>query len=178
MVVLFDLFLNICLLRRGPQHVPDAEVLLRLCALVYVGLGALTLIFSWVQLDPLRSLIFALLDAMLLAGFAYLTLAQRRLLVRFRQTLTALFGANVLIGVAALPLSIWLRQEWLEQGSPQLPLLLSFVLLAWSLTVTGHILAEALSARRGVGVLYAFAYFSASSLLNALLLPQQGGAAA
>lgn len=174
MGALFDLFFDICLLRKGPQHVPDAEILLRLCAVANVVLAVPALAFGTAQMALPVAFGLALLDLALTAGFVYVLLAQRRLLNRFRQTVTALFGVGVLYALASLPLEFWFSAALGQPGAAELPMLLSIALLLWGLTVNGHVLAEALSVSRAIGVCYAFAFFVVARMLIWLLLPGGG----
>lgn len=172
MAPLVGLFWELCLLRKGPQDVPAAEVLLKLCATVYLLINVVTLTFGVARLGVLVALCLALFELVLLSAFTYVLLSFAGLTARLRQTLTALFGAGALLGVIALPLSLWLRRMFEAEADSGLtfPALLTLLLLLWSLAINGHIISAALARPKTVGVLYALGYFFGSWLLADALL--------
>ena len=105
MRALFDLFLDICLFRKGPQDVPASAMLLKVCALAYALSGFVVLRLSTPSSIAIPQI---LLDLALLAGLLYLALSLRRYPQRFGQTLSALTGVGVLMAVLALPLMVWI----------------------------------------------------------------------
>lgn len=168
MSVLFDLFLDICLFRKGPQHVPASSTLLNLSVLSYGAAGLLLMLASAV---PSRALLLIVLDIALLAGLSYGLLTAAGQWRRFTQTLTALAGTGVLLQLLALPLAIWLARVGPQQPAAALPSLLYLLLLGWSIAVTGHILRHALSIPMALGVLYALGYLIISWGLSDWLAP-------
>jgi GAF domain-containing protein len=173
MRALFELFLDICLLRKGPQHVPDAPVLLRLTAIAY---GLSGLLVSLITLAAPAALFLTLLDLALLSGLTYGLLRFRGYLERLSQTLTALFGAGTLLQLVALPLVIWLTQESVartagQEAMPELPSLLYFFLFGWNIAVLAHIVRQALSFTLGGGLLCALGYILLYWTLSDWLYP-------
>ncbi len=160
-------FLEICLLRRGPQQLPASGLLLAL-ALAAHALSSAAL--SSYQLGAGRALLAGITETALLAVLTGSLLATHRLAARVVQTLTALAGTGALIGVAALPLYGWLaRAAPGAAGGPGLATLLLLGLLAWSLVVAGHILRHALSASLFLGMVIAVVFYWVSiNVLNAL----------
>ena len=155
MRALFDLFVDICLLRKGPQDLPTSAILLKLALGLYLLISLIQLLmFS--QLVP--ALILALLDIALLIGLTYGVLQFFGHGARFVQTLSALAGVGVIIQVLALPIAFSLQREQLEQNATALPVLLWLGLLIWSIVIMGHILQQALSTSRAAGVSLALAY--------------------
>lgn len=155
MRALLDLFLDICLFRRGPQDVPPSEMLLRLCLAAY-GLSYLLLLL--IDVDPPTALLLVVVDLLLLIGLAQAALTLNGYRDRLLQTLTALAGTGTLLQMLSLPVTVWLQQEVARDGIPVLPLLLWFALLIWSIAILTHILRQALSAALGLGLLYALGY--------------------
>ena len=91
MAALFNLFLDLCLLRKGPQDVPASMLLLKLCLLAYGLIGLIVLLLS----TPIPvALLQALLDIVLLSGLLYVGLTLYHHPERFEQTLTALAGSR------------------------------------------------------------------------------------
>ena len=171
MRALFDLFFDICLLRRGPQDVPSAPALLLLCVLIYLGAGYLALLAGVGAAEPGRSLLLALLDLLLLSSMTYSILRALNHSARFTQTLTALTGCGALLQLIALPLGIWFDHANDSGNIAEIPLIFSLALLAWSVVVTAHILRHAFSVAFSAGVAYAFAYVFISWSLADWLLP-------
>jgi len=155
MRALFDLFLDICLFRKGPQQLPPSETLLRLCLAAY-GLSYLLLLLINVELPA--ALLLAATDLLLLIGLTYAALTLNGYRDRLLQTLIALAGAGALLQLLSLPVTVWLQQELARDGIPGLPLLLWFALLVWNIAIITHILRRALSASVGVGLLYTLGY--------------------
>jgi len=153
MRALFELFLDICLFRKGPQDLPAGMALLKLCLLGY-GLSG----FVVLQLSTPApvAILQILLDLVLLAGLLHLALLARRHPRRFEQTLSALTGTGTLMGLLALPVMTWIVGQGPE-GDIQLPLLL-LVLMAWSIAIMAHILRHALDVPVWVGALGALGY--------------------
>ena len=154
MRALFDLFLDICLFRKGPQDVPVSAALLKVCVLAY-ALSS----FVVLRLNTPTSIAIpqALLDLALLTGLLYLVLSLRQCLQRFGQTLSALTGVGVLIALLVLPLMVWvIRQD--PEGDTVLPSILLLGLMGWSIAIMAHILRQALNIPLWVGTLYTIAY--------------------
>jgi hypothetical protein len=158
MRALFHLFLDICLLRQGPQQVPASQLLLRLMLLTYGLSGLLVSLVSLLDHDLFISLLLTLVDIALLAGLTYTVLSLRGYGQRFVQTLTALLGTGTLLQLLVLPVLLWLDQEVVRDGTPELPRLLWFGVFAWSIAIMAHILHHALSVSRWQGLGYSLAY--------------------
>ena len=162
MRALFELFLAICLLRKGPQDVPASPVLLRLTLLSY-GLSGVLIQLQLLDVDLASSLVLTVLNIVLLTGFAYSVLVWRHYPQRFMQTLTALLGTGTLLRLLALLLLLmdqettpadtsgWFRLLW--QGP-----------FVWSIFVMAHILRHAGSTSLAMGVVYTLIYLFLSSM--------------
>ncbi len=162
MRALFDLFLDICLLRRGPQDVPAGMALLKLCLLGY-GLSGLVLLL--LSTPAPVAILQILLDLVLLAGLLHLALLARRHSRRFEQTLSALTGTGTLMGLLTLPVMLWIVRQG-PDGDTQLPSLLLLALMAWSIAVMAHILRHALDVPIWAGALGALGYTFLSWMLT------------
>lgn len=158
MLNIFKLYVDICLLRAGPQDLPATQSVLTLSLLAYTA----TSIALTVTTQSFGSaVVYGLADTLTLAALTYTLLIVRRLPQRLTQTLSALAGTGVVIGLFALPLV-------LVQNAPPLLLLLITV---WSLTVIGHILRHALNVSLPMGILASMGYLLASLALASLLAP-------
>ena len=168
MRALFELFLDICLLRKGPQDVPASPVLLRLTLLSY---GISDVLIPLLDVALPTALALTVLDISLLTGLTYGLLALRDSRPRFRQTLTALLGTGTLLQLLALPLLFLLQQEAVDASAPAWLVLLWLGLFIWSVVIMAHILRQALSTPLGVGVLYSLAYVFLYWTLSGWLQP-------
>ena len=170
MNALFNLFLDICLFRKGPQDVPSSAALLKMCLLGYGLSGVLVLLISTPA--PL-ALLQILLDMVLLSGLLYLALIAYRHPKRFEQTLSALTGTGTLMGLLALPLIVWLAHQD-PSDDTQLPSLLTLLLMVWSIAIITHILRHALNTSIWIRALYALGYTFLSWMLTGWAGPQGG----
>lgn len=154
MRALLNLFLDLCLFRKGPQDVPASPALLKLTLLAYGLSGLLVLLLSTPA--PV-AILKTLLDMVLLVGLLHLTLILYRHPARFEQTLSALAGVGTLMGLLALPLVSWIAQQGAD-GDIELPGLLVLGLMSWNIAVMAHILRHAFDTSIWVGTLYAIGY--------------------
>ena len=170
MSALFELFLDICLFRKGPQDVPASMALLKACLLAY-GLSGLLVLMIGTSLPV--ALLQILLDLVLLGGLLYLALILRRHPKRFEQTLSALTGTGTLMGLLALPLMSWIAHQGADGGG-ELPSALMLALMVWSIAIMAHILRHAFNTSIWAGALYALGYTFLSWTLAGWIGPQGG----
>lgn len=172
MKALFDLFFDICLMRRGPQDLPSSTSLLRVAGVVY---ALVALVLASIGGDMGRAAMQVAIDLAVTIVFVQLVLRIRDRGGRFVQTLTALFGTSALLTAFGLPLLFWLRNyvddEGMVMAGGDLPSFLWFLLFMWSLLVVGHILRHALDIRFGMAVLLAGAYVFGDISITGFLLP-------
>ncbi|MCP5159023.1 MAG: hypothetical protein H6974_07470 [Gammaproteobacteria bacterium] len=168
MQALFNLFLDICLFRKGPQHIPISVTLLKVCILAYGLSSLLVLVLS----TPASvAILQILLDLLLLSGLLYLALTLYQYPQRFEQTLSALTGTGALMGLLALPLISWIVQQ--QPGNDtQLPSILLLVLMVWSIAIMAHILRQAFETSVWIGALYALGYTFLSWTLTGWIGPE------
>ncbi len=166
MSILIRFFVELCLLRRGPQDLPGSSALLGLALVVH--LVSAVLVGLAAGLTAAVAVGQGLADALLTLGLLALALRVMDRRPRFFQLATALFGAGALLGLLALvPLGLVAGAE--SRGETSLAGLPLLVLLFWSLLVTGHILRHGFDLRLGQGLLIAVAYnLLASALVNGL----------
>ncbi|HEV7631351.1 MAG TPA: hypothetical protein VGO41_00090 [Steroidobacteraceae bacterium] len=139
------LYTEIAVFRRGPEDLPVSAVLLLLTIVAYLlvtfGLGSVMPVTAGNRLDLL-----ALSAAFLVACYwVVLRLAGRP--ERFLQTLTAIFGFQLVIA----PINVGFRalfQRYTAADPLMLPvwfMMLGLVLLIWTLAINGRILRSATS---------------------------------
>lgn len=168
-------YLDICLLRAGPQDLPGSRFLLGLSLAAYFVVGV---VLSLRNLDALAAASLVVVDTALLGGLLFALLWARDLLNRFIQTLAALLGTGVVLELVAWPVLAW-QQQAMTADTVNTALMVSSLLLwvwlFWNLMVIGHILRHALSTLLPIGValglLYMFISFSVS---RTLFFPEAG----
>lgn len=144
---LLHLLLNICIFRKGPQHVPASPVLLGLTLAAYLFMGTILL---GLETDGPEGLLHALTEAMLLGGFLWTTLSLMGKRARLLQTAIAVFASDALISTVAIPLLILMTHT--AEAKPAYLVLLG--LMIWHWAILGHILRHAVSVRwiQGIGL--------------------------
>lgn len=168
MEALFRAFASIALLRRGPQILPASKALLALILAAHLGTGVLLGLFG---LPPAMALLSALAGTLIMVALVHGLLMLHRLHARVTQTLTALAGCEVLLGLLVLPLS---ALYYAGGGAAELAALLSLLLLAWNVAVAAHIFRHALNVSVGMGVMFAIGYTLISLSLSGLIGPVEG----
>lgn len=135
MRALLRLFVDIVFLSGRPQDLPASRALLILTALLALGTNYAVdtgFAHSGHRLD------FALAQTGLLGAWIGAVLSMRRLWRRYSQTLTAVYGSNVLINLITWPLSF--GRGFGPSGSH----LLAIVLAVWFLAILTKVLGHAL----------------------------------
>jgi hypothetical protein len=175
---LLQFFVDLCLLRTGPQELPASALLFWLLLPINLALGMLLIGDSLDGLD--RAFFAAMVDLFVMLGWTGMLLVFKRHQGRFLQTVTAMLGMGVLLGSLALPLQIALGSGaagadadagFVEQF---LSMLLLFVMV-WSMVVTGHVYRHALDVSLGLGMGLALSYSVVTTLLIGMLFPLAGG---
>ena len=155
-------FFDICILRAGPQDLPSSLFLLRLVVVLSTVVGVLLNLptegFS-------QSLAIALFNVVFLSAFLYLGLKLRNKLARFRQSLTAMMGSNIIIGLVMMPFMFTLVSAKLDGESSPVALQMFLLLLVWDITVFAHIIRHSFDIRLGYGFVVSLGYLILSWML-------------
>ncbi len=162
-------FLDICLLKKGPQDLPKSTVLLVLCLFMYTLMDVLLTVQSRPFVD---ALMVSLVDAGFLLGVTSLILRQHQKLDRWHQTLTSLFGTGVILGIFIFPLVFGGIQNQYEAWLQQIIVVLFLIMVVWNVAVLAHIVRHAISTSMGIGIMIAILYIWMSSLLITMLFPE------
>jgi len=165
------IFLEIALLRQGPQALPASTVL---AVLTFIAYGLSSLAITLIDLPFARALLLALVDGALLYGLTYLLLWIRQLGGRFRQTASAMGGASTLIALVAWPLFAWRHQVGEELAAVVTPSLLLLVVMGWNLAVIANAIRHALTTTMMVAAPLAMLYFYVTFRVLGALLPATG----
>ena len=144
MLTLLQTFLDIALLRRGPEHLPRSPVFLVFAAAFWLS----SMLMTWALLDDFSgtSVIQATMSNVLSLFLYGLFLASRGRAVRLVPTLTAILGATAYI---AYLLTAWLV---LLQPAGGALLLSILVVRAWTVQVEGRIISRAADISLGGGI--------------------------
>ena len=149
---LLTFFLQLCLLKRGPQDLPASVHLLGVSAAVSLIVGALgtTTYFG----GGFRALAASTLDTILIGGLVYATLAFAGQKPRFVQTATAVYGVSVLFGLVMLVVRL------LADGLDLAPLaaMVNLIALGWIHVALGHVMRHALEMDLWAGIVIAVGY--------------------
>jgi cytochrome bd-type quinol oxidase subunit 2 len=163
-------FFDICLLRKGPEDLPKSSVLLVLSLFIYTFIDVLLT----VQSRPFEyALMVSLVDVGFLLLVTSLILKQHQKLDRWYQTMTALFGTGVILGIFIFPLVIFsgVQNEY-EAWLQQINIILFLIIVVWNVAVLAHIIRHAISTSRGIATMIAVLYILMSSLLITMLFPE------
>lgn len=156
---LIKIFWDVLFLRAGPADVPYSKVLLAITVVVSFGLAMFSLFENpnFLYVSGKTLLIFGVSFA-----YVFLLLRMRNFQERFIQTITTLFGANILISCITIVVILFsiVTQTYLPQTvftvALQYCVLISVIMLyIWTLVVTGHIFRSALEMTLGLGVFLA-----------------------
>jgi hypothetical protein len=175
-------FVDIALHRRGPDTIPASRFLLGFVVVVYllvafVALGlappppaeseAAALAVEYAPfLIPIESGIYAAFIWGLLKSFD----RDRR----FLQTATALFGADTLFTLMSMPLLVWATALEAADSAATAPTLLYWLLLLWSIDVSGFVLARAIERPYALAVMIVIGYVLLTVSLRASLFSSAG----
>ncbi|WP_295585272.1 hypothetical protein [uncultured Lamprocystis sp.] len=163
MQALITFFVELCLLRRGPQDLPAAPVLFWVTLVTDLGAGLLMGLVSGLSLG--LGLVQGIAELALTLGLLYAGLYFTGHLGRFIQSATALLGSGALIGfLAVLPLSMN-PQGGDPSNVAALGAFLLLTLVAWSMVVTGHIIRHTFGISLGQGVALAIIFKVSAVLL-------------
>jgi hypothetical protein len=166
------LFLDIWMLRRGPQDVPYSMQLARGLVLLLLGLQWILLILLEVEEQQLLQLVYSLIWML---GAPWLLLRLRDRQTRYVQTLTAKCGVGLLYLVLFAPMLMIARS--IDTTTPDVspePLQIIAVwgvlgLTVWHLIVSGHIWRHALGVPMFLGTMISIALFTSNVLLSRML---------
>jgi hypothetical protein len=139
---LWTTFFKLCCLRLKPQDLPASSVFLSLTLLFYaITSSALSLEQLSVTATILSGLVETSLLVVLTVSLLYFTHYPARII----QTLTALAGTNILLGILSILPTLWLHQAKINHNDIGIPLLLLLGLMIWSWVIYAHILRHALA---------------------------------
>ena len=143
MLRLIFAFVDIMLHRRGPESLPSSQFLL--WALLAAVVAA-DIIVLWLAGRSARWFAVDVLVVGLNVWFVWALLRTFNRQPRFRQTMTAMLGADVLLTVLDAPLVATLVETPPDPQNPTLtlPLLLSLLINFWAIDISAFVFSRAL----------------------------------
>jgi hypothetical protein len=167
---LLRFWLDLCLLRVPPQHLPASPWLLGFSLGCYLLLSVLA---STISSGFVTGMQIALLDTVMLSVFAVALLYLLSKPQRILQTLSALAGAGTMLGIPAVALSL-VVVSGIGPGAESMSWLW-LLLLFWNLLVTAHIIRHAMSSSLALGVAVSLLYILVSTQVMVTSFPQLAG---
>lgn len=165
MRAILEPFVQICLLRRAPQDLPTSRGLLQILVLAVFLIG---FIIELAVPSPIPALLAAGLYVGSVIGLTASLLYAVGKPARLTQTLTALFGVDVILGLLMLPLLLTVPTQ--APGArlelPEITAALLLVQYLWSIVIYSHILRHALSAPFAAGFAVSIIYLVAIETLR------------
>ncbi len=164
-LTVYRTFLQIALLRKGPESIPHSQVLLFLVTAVWLAVEFVGT-FA-VNAKPLRSILIDLiLVAVSLLIYAFVVAMFRRR-DRILRLLVAVLGTSALFGIMMFTCLLLMPYVLVSDG-------INWIIVAialWSVTLEAHIMAKVIEQPWSVGFLVAFAVFVLQLQLSWALNP-------
>lgn len=170
-IVLFNEFFQICLLRKRPQDLPASP---ELFWLLLIGYALISAILSYPGQSFSSAVLTGLVEAVLLLLITWVFLYLRSAPERLMQTCSALAGTGIIFSLFAFPLFYWGIFFASSTAGETLIGLLVLTLVLWNIAVMTHILSNALSATYILGALGAITYIALISLVLQFVIQAQG----
>jgi hypothetical protein len=161
-------FVEITLHRRGPEHLPASQFFFMVVLAASLGVELAVLL---VDEMAMRGVLVSFFTTALDLAFVWAVLKTFDRERRFRQTMSALLGANALLNLMIVPLALWSQGLDVPEGEIALPWLCLLLLAIWSIDIAGFVLARALERPYPLGVAIMLGYVWLSFSLQTLLFP-------
>lgn len=166
--ILARLFFDICLLKKGPQDVPDSSDVQIMVFMTYLLAGSVLISSGLPWSDALYQ---SIIETLLVAIFMYVLLLFFSLPNRFKQSITAIYGSGTLITVLSIPFIFWLDTLIKSESSTGVAGLAVFLIVCWSFVVMGHIIRETIQKSLAISLLLTFCYLYLSYQVIHLVFP-------
>jgi len=165
-------WLEQALLKRAPQDDAFSRVALGGALSGYVGIDLLQAVSSSAWSTAVA---VTLMDTLAMVAFAWAVLALTGKSARLVQTLTALAGTGVVLGIVGLPLALQAARAQQAGETPAILAVAWLLMLGWSITVQAHIFRHALTVRFGLGLVVAGLHTVLAVALLAVFFPELMG---
>jgi len=165
---LLDPFLDLLLLRAGPQHLPASPLLL---AGAVAAAAISSLLLANETFAPGVAVGRTALDLGLTALLLFALLHYNGLADRFRQSFTAACGTGAILALLTWPLFRLVMAGGEGDGSAVAAMVGVLLIVGWNIVVLGHILRHALDTGLGRGIALALVYLLILTLIGEWLMP-------
>lgn len=152
---LLRIFVDLCLIRKGPQDLPDSNALLKVVFFIYFISGSLLLSSS---MELAEAVVQSCIETLLLGLFMYLLVSFFAVKNRFNQSVTAIYGSGALITTFSAPFVFLMGNMAKNDGSTGAVGLIVFLIVCWSFIVMANIIRETIQKSLGISLLLTFCY--------------------
>ena len=141
MLRLIFAFVDIMLHRRGPDSLPSSQFLLWFLLTLSV---VARFVINWWANGSARAIAVDVLVLGLDLWFVWALLRTFNKQPRFRQTMTALLGADIILSLLVAPILPWLELQDPQNPTLTLPVLLTVLAFVWALDINSFVFSRAL----------------------------------
>jgi hypothetical protein len=134
-------FVDIMLHRRGPDSLPSSQFLL--WSLLALSM-AVRFAINWWAGGSGRAVVVDVLVLGLDLWFVWALLRTFNRQPRFRQTMTALLGADIILSLLYAPVLPWLELQDPQNPALTLPVLLAVLAFVWAIDINSFVFSRAL----------------------------------
>lgn len=138
-------FWQMCLLKTGPQRLPDTVPILVFMCAVYLIIAAATLGITRTEQDVTGILGTSVFGLLMEGAIVWTLLAFKRVTPRFIPTMIALLGTNAIILVILLPMNAIIFETDPDSMLGILAEVVALLCLGWWLAIAGSILHHAIN---------------------------------
>ena len=165
---LIGVVVGITLHRRGPDELPSSSFSLFSLLAVSWGVEVIALrATSAVE----QSVAMMVLDTVVDFAFVWGLLTVFSRPRRFRQTMSALLGADIVTNLVTAPLIYWHEALHAPAGTATIPSFLSLLVAVWSIDIAGFVVSRAIERPYALGVTIMLAYVFIYYALRSTLFP-------
>jgi len=165
---LLKVFLDICLIKKGPKHVPESTGLLKVTFFTYFMSGTLLLASDASLFD---AIIQAFIEALLLGIFMYGLVAFFSVAHRFTQSMIAIYASGTLITTVSVPFVFWVVSLSKNDEPAGMGGLVVFLIVCWSFIVMASIIRETIKKSLSISLLLTFCYLYLSYQVISFVYP-------
>lgn len=165
MTSLLNVYFRMWALQANPQDLPVSRSLTTILASIYVLVSMISVL---TRIGPFSAFAAAMVDLGLLVGTVHLLLLIARVPERGMQTLSAVFGASILLVILTSAMVILVDVQGARAS-------LLLMLLAWYLLIFGHIMRQAIQMPVLFGALIGLLYLMLSAGLTSILFFPSSG---
>ena len=174
---LFRLFIDVALLKKGPQDVPYSVFLFTLLFVVVFVSDIILLQIpgpegrAYTFVDVLKALT---ITYCILLSMLYLVFYMQKKTNRYLQSITALTGFGLLVNILQFPIIFLIQLALINKISGMVIMisLLQMFLFGWILVVNYHIFRQAFSSSMLFAAGLSLSYFTLGLMTQLMLLPE------